>query len=130
MYFRSAFPDRDEPYRIPENYSGNAFAPPPDAEEPQTPPKPPTPSPDADEPQALPTTVASDEAPPKKAPPSLALPSFLSAWLPPKPRAFGGGSPTGIDTEELLLLGVILLLSQNNADDDIVLLLLLLLLYK
>ena len=126
MYFRSAFPDRDEPYRIPENYRGNAFPeataePEIQAEDPSIDPPlaPNTP------PQAPPEEISS-----KKETHPPAIPSFLTSLLPPKPHATHDGISGGIGNEEILLLGILLLLSQKNADDDIVLLLLLLLLYK
>lgn len=131
MYSRSHFSDRQEPYRIPENYRGNAFPagsvtpeapilPPPSEEAPTS-----APTPEATSPQASPPK--SD--PPPSAPPK-ETPTFLSSLLPPKPRGIHGGILGDIGAEELLILGVLLLLSQNDSDDDIVLLLLLLLFYK
>ncbi len=134
MYSRSSFQDQNEPYRIPDNYRGNAFGSGNDQ------PEPPVLSPETD---ACPLPVdgePKDTPPPepedtqsciaqKKSPPSL-----LSTLLPPKPKGFHSGTVGGvlgdIGTEELLILGIILLLSQNNSDDDILLLLLLLLFYK
>ena len=147
MYSRSAFSSPDEPYRIPENYRGNAF------HGDQTVPKPPiesslneqnsnkndvVPTPSDLPPHNItdpPLKTASEQqsvsasVPLKKEPPSL-----LSSLLPPKPKGLHGGTNGGIlgdiGTEELLIIGIILLLSQNNSDDDILLLLLLLLFYK
>ena len=131
MYSRSS----NEPYRIPDNYRGNAFQSGDDQ------PKAPVLPPETDAACPLPIKEEQADAPspekeveqscmaPKKSPPSL-----LSTLLPPKPKGFHGGTGGGIlgdiGTEELLILGIILLLSQNNSDDDILLLLLLLLFYK
>jgi hypothetical protein len=148
VYFRSGFQGQEEPYRIPENYSGNAFpersAEPefpmvsPDTEKlptPELPPETPPDVPSEKTPHGKEVEPRKDVAPEKEVPPGKetplpAVPTFLSSLLPPKPRGLHGGFLSDIGTEELLILGLILLLSQNDSDDDIVLLLLLLLFYK
>ena len=126
MYFRSDFQGQEEAYRIPENYNGNAF-PERDAE-PEEPitlsaiDTPPLPDPPSEPPTKEPL--------PKKESRPTAVPSFLSALLPPKPHGTRGGFLGDISTEDLLILGLLLLLSTADSDDDIVLLLLLLLFYK
>ncbi|MBO5305939.1 MAG: hypothetical protein J6B12_04165 [Clostridia bacterium] len=136
MYSRSHVPK--EPYRIPENYHGNAFH--SGSTTPDTPIAPPVPLPFLGEEELAPKSKKQEESvsketesetiavstPTKKEPPSL-----LSALLPPRPNATHGGGILGdVGTEELLIIGIILLLSQNQSDDDILLLLLLLLFYK
>lgn len=115
MYTRNHFRDSDEPYRIPENYRGNAFGGRHDVDEdePMPPPSDPLPLPIPEQPQ-------------KEEKSGFALASLL----PPMPQGLRGGLLGDIGSEELLLLGLFLLLSQNQADDDILLLLLLLLFYK
>ena len=132
MYFRSGFQGQDEPYRIPENYSGNAF--PEASDEPEPPMVIPShdEAPLPDSPPDSPPEEASDSEetlPPKESRPH-AVHTFLSSLLPPKPRGLHGGLLGNVGTEELLILGLLLLLSQNDSDDDVVLLLLLLLFYK
>lgn len=131
MYSRSHFSDRQEPYRIPENYHGNAFH--AGSITPEAPPLPPpideTPASEPVLEAATPNTGAPESDTPPSAPPKTS-PSFLSSLLPPKPRGIHGGILGDIGAEDLLILGVLLLLSQNDSDDDIVLLLLLLLFYK
>ena len=130
MYSRSS----NEPYRIPDNYRGNAF--PSGDDQPKAPilphetdtvSSPPIQEEQTDAP--LPEKEADQSCmAPKKSPPSL-----LSTLLPPKPKGLLGGKGGilgDIGTEELLIIGIILLLSQNDSDDDILLLLLLLLFYK
>ncbi len=118
MYFRPESQDREAPYRIPENYSGNAFS---EAEAPTAALAP------ADEPPAEKDETPTDRQTPQSHP---AAPTLLSSLLPPKPRGIRGGLFGDLGSEELLILGILLLLSQNQSDDDIVLLLLLLLFYK
>ena len=134
MYSRSSFQDPNEPYRIPDNYHGNAFHSPNDqSNAPAFPQKT-----DAACPMVAGEEQAVSHSPEKECDQSTAAqkkmpPSLLSALLPPKPKGLLGGAGGilgDIGTEELLILGIILLLSQNNSDDDILLLLLLLLLYK
>ncbi len=118
MYTRSRYEGRDEPYRIPENYRGNAFRQENDSSvsEPNMTPPPPA------EPLPIPEKPV-EETGEKQGSPLLSL-------LPPKPQGLRRGLLSDLGSEELLLLGVFLLLSQNQADDDILLLLLLLLFYK
>lgn len=126
MYFRSGFQDQEEPYRIPENYSGHAF--PEHDPEPETPMTiPPGNEAPISDPPTNPTL---QETPHKKETSSTAVPSFLSSLLPPRPHKHHGSLLGDISTEDLLILGLLLLLSTADSDDDIVLLLLLLLFYK
>lgn len=116
-------PKSDEPLRIPENYSGNAFlnneikkddlslAFQKPAQEEYVP----QPA------EALP--VAIDEKKTQTHTPAFSL-------LPPKISSSKGGLLGDIGVEELLIIGVLILLSQSETDDDILLLLMLLLFYK
>lgn len=126
MYSR--YPNsKGEPLRIPEHYSGSAFAP-PRREERDPPPRPKRypevarPTPPA--PLPLPPPV---EEPPKREPEKASppIPPPHSALLEGLGRAFPFSH--GIGSEELLILGLILLLARNGQDSDMVLWLALLL---
>lgn len=128
----------NEPLRIPENYSGNAFH--SDSHSPSPPIEPPVEPTDAEVPaaeeseasaasKALPVSVAltseshEDTHITKKASP-------FSPLLPPRMLGGRGGLLGDIGIEELLIIGILILLSQSDTDDDILLLLVLLLFYK
>ena len=110
MYSR--FQDRrDVPLRLPENYSGCAFSPPPNPPLDLSPPAPPP------VPTAIPTVAAdapteaplTPEAPfSKEAPPAASVPS-----APPT------APPPGRSYDDVLLLGTILLLWRNAEDSDV-----------
>lgn len=128
--------NQDEPFRIPENYRGNAFH-----EDSVTPSAPTEPLPMSELPI---TTLTADtiedkaEAAPTNAPVSSTEESIsvsknhspFSALLPPRLLGSHGGLLGEIGVEELLIIGILILLSQSETDDDILLLLMLLLFYK
>lgn len=127
MYSKSQS-NNDTPFRIPDNYRGNAFQ----SEDLRDPPIPMT---DVSEEQNTPVSVEKEDAAPsspsaveaiRKAPP----PSPLASLLPPRPTLAHGGLLGDIGLEELLILGILLLLSQGESDNDVPLLLMLLLFYK
>lgn len=108
MYARQP-PDRRPPFRIPGNYSGNAFS------------KKEEPPPREETPEEVGAPSASEESPPPSEPAAQPT-SSLS-------RLFGHSEQSmGIGTEELLLLGLILLTSRGENRDDLLPILLLLLL--
>ena len=110
MYARQP-PDRRPPFRIPGNYSGNAFS---KKEE----------SPPCEEtPETVEAPAPTEESPPPSEPAAQPT-SSLS-------RLFGHSEQSmGIGTEELLLLGILLILSQSDEGGDILPFLLILLFLK
>lgn len=123
----------EKEFRIPENYSGNAFQ----GDNP-------TPSAPIEYPVEAPTTVTEEVSEESSQPVSLTvLPpnsqksdeafkksSPFSSLLPPRFAGSRGGLLGDIGVEELLIIGILILLSQSETDDDILLLLMLLLFYK
>ena len=111
MYTRPAEARIRAPIRVPQNYSGNAFAAP-------EPPQQPIPCEAAEIPQEK-------EAPPITSPKEAEQSSRGKGLLSALPfhldlkRPFAGG----LDFEDLLLLGLILLLLGSDGNDDILLLL-------
>lgn len=130
MYIKPRLP-QDESFRIPDNYSGNAFT--GDSTVPSAPIEPmpllvPLEEASAQEKQEAPITVLpasrdTNDNQTKKG-------STLAALLPPKLSSPHGGLLGDVGVEELLIIGILILLSQSEADDDILLLLMLLLFYK
>lgn len=128
----------NEPLRIPENYSGNAFH--SDSHSPSPPIDIPTETPETESP---PTEESEAGTASKSLPVSVALTSEshedthitkkaspFSPLLPPRMIGGRGGLLGDIGIEELLIIGILILLSQSDTDDDILLLLVLLLFYK
>ena len=122
---------REEAFRIPDNYSGNAFT--GDSTVPMPPIEPAISLPqEAEAPikeerepstAVIPASIRENECTHGRS-------SHLSALLPPKLSSTRGGLLGDIGVEELLIIGILVLLSQSDADDDILLLLMLLLFYK
>lgn len=127
-------PSQDTAFRIPENYSGNAFQ--GDSVSPSPPVVLPTEEPTV-------TDIAQTDPVPQEPLPAVALPeqeeelepvmkkvSPFASLLPPRLIGSHGGLLGDIGVEELLIIGILILLSQSETDDDILLLLMLLLFYK
>ena len=112
MYSRFPRPS-ERPVRLPEHYSGCAFAAPQPA--PEAPPQPRVP----DRPAPPGPEARTDAGPACPAPPPLSL--SLLAGKDGKPR------PGGLGFDELLLLGLILLLAHTGQSSDVILWLALLL---
>lgn len=127
-------PTPEHEFRIPENYSGNAF------QSDNT-----TPSAPIEYPVGAPETVTSEAsseetstnvaltilpANHEKANEACKKSSPFSSLLPPRFTGSHGGLLGDIGIEELLIIGILILLSQSETDDDILLLLMLLLFYK
>lgn len=124
MYMKSSASDHNT-YRIPENYSGNAFhgsdtEPTPPIILPPEPAEP-TRSETAKE-GSIPAVLSLEASAPEHHPPS--------PLLPPRLDSKKCGLLGDVGLEELLIIGLLFLLSQSETDDDILLLLMLLLFYK
>ena len=125
--------NQESSFRIPENYSGNAFQ--GDTGIPSVPVDPPLEPPSIPTEEKQPgeaTAVAMAVLPPNKdnEEKSFSRASPFSSLLPPRLTGSRGGLLGDIGVEELLIIGILILLSQSDADDDILLLLMLLLFYK
>lgn len=125
--------NQEASFRIPENYSGNAFQ--GDSSIPSLPvdsyPEPSEDLPEEEQTREA-TAVTMAVLPPNKGneEKSFSKASPFSSLLPPKVTGLRGGLLGDIGVEELLIIGILILLSQSEADDDILLLLMLLLFYK